>query len=81
MIFFPILSAGMAASVCAAVAVCWPLALLNAPPKQKPNKTVKDYASDRVFEGVREPSPGRVAQLRASYQRRTRLSVMKGGRE
>lgn len=38
MIFFPLIAAGMAASVCAAVAVCWPLALLNAPPKQKPGK-------------------------------------------
>ncbi len=38
MILFPILAAGMAASVCAAVAVCCPLALLNRDPKQKPDK-------------------------------------------
>ncbi len=65
MILFPIIAAGMAASVYAAVAVCWPLALLNGEPKQKPDKP-KNARSKRV----EQPKRGR-----------PRLSVMKGGRE
>ncbi len=40
MILFPIIAAGMAASVCAAVVVCLPLALLNGEPKQKQVKPI-----------------------------------------
>lgn len=63
MILFPILAAGMAASMCAAVAVCLPLALLNAPPKQKPDKP-KRKRPERVEQPKRE---------------RPRLSVVDGG--
>lgn len=65
MIFFPILAVGMAASVCASVAVCWPLALLNGEPKHKPDKP-KHQRPKRVEQPKRE---------------RPRLSVMRGGRE
>ncbi len=53
MIPFPLIAAGMAASVCAAVAVCWPLALLNAPPKQKPDKP-RHARHERVAQPKRE---------------------------
>jgi hypothetical protein len=65
MILAPAIAAGMAASVCAAVAVCWPLALLNGKPKQRPDKT-RHPRSERVEQPKRE---------------RPRLSVMRGGRE
>lgn len=65
MILFPIIAVGMAASVCAAVAMCWPLELLNAPPKQKPEKP-------------KHPRPKRVEQPMPA---KPRLSVMKCGRE
>ncbi len=64
MILFPILAAGMAASVCAAVALCWQLALLNGEPKQKPDKP-KRKCSARVEQPKRE---------------RPRLVVVDGGR-
>ncbi len=53
MILFPILAAGMAASICAAVAVCWPLALLNTEPKQKPDGQKRQHA-ERVEQPKRE---------------------------
>lgn len=61
MILLPILSVGMAASVYAAVAVCWPLALLNGEPKQKPDKP-------------KHPRPKRVAQPK---RERPRLTLVK----
>lgn len=61
MILFPIIAAGMAASVCAAVAVCWPLALLNGKPKQKPNKP-------------KRPRPERMEQPK---RERPRLTLVK----
>lgn len=53
MILFPIIAASMAASVCAAVAVCWPLALLNSEPKQKPDKP-KRQTPKRIEQQKRE---------------------------
>ncbi len=41
--------------------------------KRKP--TVKDYASDRVFDGKRVISPARLAQLRANYNRKHTTAV------
>lgn len=53
MTFFPIIAVGMAASVCAALVTCWPLALLNAPPKQKPDNP-KRKRPERVEQPKRE---------------------------
>ncbi len=64
MIFAPVIAVGIAASVCAAVVTCWPLALLNAPPKQKPDK----------------PKRQRPARVEKPKRERPRLVVVDGGR-
>lgn len=63
MIFFPIIAVGMAASVCAAVVTCLPLALLNGEPKQKPDK----------------PKRQRPACVEQPKRERPRLVVVDGG--